>query len=85
MADKEPVTTLRKPVHRLTAASYTVLHHRRFAQIVCSLLPGDVIEMREKGRRTRFSIPIDGAFRYAIRCQVEANRRAKKLARSGGK
>jgi hypothetical protein len=72
------MTTLRKPVRRLTAAAYAVLHHRRLRQIVVSLEPGDVLVFREKGRRTRYSLPVDGAFRYAVRCSVEAGRRMRK-------
>ncbi len=78
------MTTLDRPVYRLTRAAFPVLHHRHLRQIVCGLEPGDVLTFREKGRRHRWSLSIDGAFRIAVKIQVEADRRARKAARSNG-
>ena len=78
------MTTLDKSVFRVTRGAYPVLHHRKLRQIVIGFEPGDVITFREKGRRHRWSLSIDGAFKIAIRCQVEADRRAKKQAKMNG-
>ena len=72
---------IHKPTHRLTRQQYGVLHHRKLRRIVVSLIPGDVLEFREQGGRHRFSMPVDTAFRMAIRMTVEAARRAKAEAR----
>lgn len=63
------MTDLRNPISRRTASRYPVLYasSAKARQIVVSLVPGDVIEFREHGRRGRFTLPIDAAFRYAVR------------------
>lgn len=78
------MTTLSRPVFRVTRGAYPVLHHSSRRAIVCSFEPGDVLTFREKGRRRRFSVPIEGAFRWAIKCQVEADRRQKREAKKLG-
>lgn len=75
------MTTLSRPLFRVTRAAYPVLHHRKLRQIVVGLEPGDVLTFREKGRRSRWSLTIDDAFRIAIRAKVEADRRAKREQR----
>lgn len=71
--------TLKKPVYRCTAGSYNVLRsgltHRR--PIVIGLCAGDLIEFRELRRRCRFTLPIDSAFRLAVRIATEAARRER--------
>ena len=61
-------TGRRKPLSKL-------YHYR---QIVITLLPGDVLEFRESGRRSRFTLPIDTAFRYAVRLTALAHGAARK-------
>jgi hypothetical protein len=65
-------TELNKPVSRVTVGE----HRRR--KLVITLLPGDLIEIREKGRRTREVISIAGVFDYAIILRVQHERFAKK-------
>lgn len=80
------MTTIEKPLHRKTRGAYSTLYVRP-TQIVVSLLPGDFIEFREAGKRTRFRAPIDGIFKHVIRLtllQREAEKKkAKKLRRMG--
>lgn len=71
------MTTLNKPVARVTQDSYGTLKFSDPRPIVCSMLVGDVLEFREKGKRGRWSIPIDAAFRFAVTCQAEKERRDK--------
>jgi hypothetical protein len=74
------MTRLEKPISRATRGEYSVLYTKRRA-VVVTLLPGDVIEFRELGRRCRWLIAVDTAFRYAVRCQAlseAAERRRKK-------
>lgn len=79
------MTTLEKPVFRLTRAAFAVLHHRSHRQIVVGLEPGDVLTFREKGRRQRWSLAIDDVFRFAIRARAEADRREKRALRKEGR
>lgn len=60
------MTLLEKPVRRKTRGAYSVLYSRP-RQIVVSLMPGDFLEFREAGRRAKFVLTIDGAFRMATR------------------
>ena len=78
------MTSIEKPVFRVTRGAYPVLHHSSRRQVVVGLECGDVLTFREKGRRRRFSVPIDSAFRWAIRCQVEADRRQKREVKKLG-
>lgn len=55
----------------------TVLEHRG-RKLVISMLPGDLIEIREKGRQTREILTIGGAFDYAIITRVAHEKFAKK-------
>lgn len=63
------MTSLEKPVRRKTRGAYSVLYARP-RQIVVSLMPGDFIEFREAGRRAKFVLTIDGAFKMAARKQA---------------
>lgn len=66
------MTTITKPISRKSRDNYAVLFsgQRKARQIVVTLLPGDFIEFREAGRRGKFMIPIEGAFRFAVRCHA---------------
>lgn len=75
------MTILNNPVHRLTRGSYSVLYPRP-RQIVVSLEVNDIITFREKGRKARFALPVDSAFRIAVRNAALAAKREKKLNRS---
>jgi hypothetical protein len=68
------MTSTRSKVTRKTEGTYNVLYAsgRNRREIVCSILPGDVLEFREIGRRFRVSVPIDSCFRFAIRCAAFA-------------
>lgn len=78
------MTNLNRPLVRRTRGTYSVLYvgSRRARQIVIALLPGDVLEFRESGRRSRWQIPIDSAFRYAVHCQALASRSARRRRRN---
>jgi hypothetical protein len=68
-------TELKKPVSRVT-----LLPHRG-RKLVVTLLVGDLIEIREKGRRTREVLSIAGALDYAIIQRVAREKWLKKQAR----
>lgn len=56
---------IKKAVHRRTRGTYSTLYAKP-RQVVVSIMPGDVLQFRELGRRTRFIMAIDTAFRHAI-------------------
>ena len=74
------VTKLNKPVVRETRNSYSVLYIKA-RPVVVALDVGDVITFREKGRRMKFSVPVDSIFRQAVRAhaaRVTAEKRARR-------
>lgn len=76
-------TEINKPVRRRTQRSYNVLFvsPRKARRIVVTILPRDVFEFRELGRKKRWYLAIDDAFRIAVRRQAAAEvaeRRKKK-------
>ena len=79
---KDSMTTIRKPYHRVTNGAYRVLLPSCPRQIVVSLEPGDIIIFREKGRRKRYSYPIDSAFTQAVRNAAAAKRRLARERRA---
>jgi len=68
------MTSLTKPVHRVTRGAYRVLYSAP-REVVVSLLEGDLLGFREKGRKQVFTLPVDVAFRISVR--NEANRQAQ--------
>lgn len=66
------MTKLDKPVRRRTRSAYNVLYcgGNKAREIVVAILPGDVLEFRESGRRGRWYLAIDTAFRYAVRVKA---------------
>ncbi len=74
------MTNLEKKITRKTRGAYRILYQQP-RQIVASLCPGDILEFREHGRRQRYSLPIDAAFRLAVRLAAEQQRREKIAAR----
>ncbi len=75
------MTTITKPVIRQTQQTYNVLRVSEDRHIVCSMLPGDVLEFREKGKRGRWTVAIVDAFRAAVRTKAQAEVNAKKTTR----
>lgn len=69
------MTTLTRIVRRKTRYSYSVLYVGAARPIVVSLEPGDVIAFREAGRRHRWTLAIDRAFRQAVRESIAVERR----------
>lgn len=63
------MTTTDRTVRRRTRHKYNVLFNgsKKARTVVCSIIPGDVLEFRESGRRARFTLAIDTAFKYAVR------------------
>lgn len=64
-------TSLDKPVSRL---SHVTKQGRR---VVVTLLPGDVIEFREKGTRHRLLLHIEAAYSVAAKAAAEAIKRER--------
>ena len=51
-------------------------------KLVVSLAPGDIIEVREKGRRQTFSAPIAWVARQIIQMNVDAERAKRSQRRA---
>ena len=64
------MTDLRKPIQRRTVEACPAVRRR----LVVALLPGDVIEFREAGRRRRYSAPLARVFAAVARWNVDAER-----------
>lgn len=75
------MTELRKTLVRRTAGTYD--HKRR--RIVVMLMPGDVLAMREERTRRVFSAPLARVLRQIIVWNVDAERAAKRAARTAGR
>lgn len=78
------MTVLNKPLRRSTQSSYRVLFQKP-RQIIVLLLPGDILGFKEKGRRSIFHLPIETAFRIAVREKARATAAEKKTAKKGKK
>lgn len=74
---------IKKPVRRKTSGHYNVLYcsPRHARKVIVSIIPGDVLEFREQGRRMRWHLAIDSAFKYAVRCKAFADLAARKKRR----
>lgn len=72
-----------KAVKRRTRGAYSVLY-RKTEKIVVRLAPGDLIEFRASGRRSRWTLPVDTAFKYAVRLAAFAAAAEKRRKRKGG-
>jgi hypothetical protein len=77
------MTPLVKNVSRRTRGFYEVLCAGYPRQIIVTLAPGDLLIFREAGCRTKFTYPIDSAFRNAIHAKARADVVARKLNRKG--
>jgi len=74
------MTTIAKPVSRRTARPYSVLYAKA-RPIVVTILPGDVLQFREAGRRAHWHLAIETAFRYAVRLKAFADAAERKAQR----
>jgi len=72
------MTDLRRRVKRRTVSPFDYQRRR----IVVYLLPGDVIAMREEGRRKLFQAEISKVFRQIVKWNAEAERSKKRRRRS---
>ena len=81
------MTDITKPGKRRTQGTYNVLYvsPRKARRVIVTILPGDVLEFREQGRRMRWHLAIDSAFKYAVRCKAFADMAAKRQARKAKK
>lgn len=72
-------------VKRRTARAYNVLYSgaRNSRPIVVELGPDDCITFRELGRRGRFLLPAEGAFKYAVRLAALQAARERKAMKRG--
>lgn len=75
------MTKLTKRVERETLA------FSRFSRrnLIVALCPGDLIEIREKGTRKRWVLPVDAAFSLAVKMEVAAQKKAKAEAKKAKK
>jgi Leu/Phe-tRNA-protein transferase len=79
------MTSLDRPVRRVTRRRYPVLYSSEPRAIVVSLEAGDVITFREAGRRQTWSVAIDRIFRQVVREAALAQRQERRNRRSGGR
>jgi hypothetical protein len=79
--EESGMTTTRSKAVRKTEGAYRVLYAAEARQVVVAILPGDVLEFREHGRRGRWLLAIDSAFRFAVRLAADAKRRERKAAK----
>ena len=70
------MTDTTRPVQRLSVDSYRFGSRAR--RIVAKLGPGDILELREHGRRYRVSLPLDWCYRKGVFLRVAAERLAKR-------
>jgi hypothetical protein len=76
------MTTTDKTVSRMTQESYRVLYQKPKPIVIT--IKNDSLIFREKRGRMHYYLPIEDAFKWAVR--IEANRvRAEKKARKAGK
>ena len=75
------MTDIHTKTTRKTRGLYAVLE-RKARPVVVSFEPGDIITFKVYRGRIKFSLPIEAAFRVAVRVEVEARRNAKRRARS---
>lgn len=64
------VTSIEKSVRRVSRAAYGVLFpgdRRKHRRIVAKLGPADCVQLREFGRRTWYSLPLDQVFSLAVK------------------
>lgn len=85
-------TTTEKRVTRVTVDAYPVLYYGKPRQIVvtvCRMGADDMLEFREKGTRSHWFLPVDEAFKFAVRrkavCEQLVKARAKKEAKERGR
>ena len=67
------MTRTDKPVQRVTLQEYMVLfpqNRKKARRIVVRIGLGDVLQFRELGRRQWYALPIDEAFRLAVKCSA---------------
>ena len=64
-------------VRRRTRGAYSVLYSKP-RRIVVALEQGDLITFRESGRRQKWILPSDAAFKYAVRLAAFAAAREKR-------
>lgn len=65
------------PPSAITREKYAVLYPKA-RKIIVTLEAGDVLAFREHGRRHRWLLAVDTAFRYAVRCQANAEAAMKR-------
>jgi len=74
------MTDTSRPVRRVSVGAYRFGGRAR--RIVAKIGPGDVLELREQGRRYRASLPLDWCYRKAVFLRVAAEYN-EKLAQRG--
>jgi len=72
------MTYINRPVRRETATS--IRDGGRVLPVVIEIHPG-YMTLRQKGCRRRYSLTYDAAYRYAVRLQVEFERRERVAAK----
>ena len=77
------MTLLVKAVRRET--QITVRDRSKRRNLIVTLLPGDVIELRAKGTRKAYVLDIETVYQVAMKIEADHVRRAKDAARKSKK
>ena len=75
-------TPMRKQTTRETVNAYSSAGGRK---LIVTIGSGDVLTIREKGRRTAFSLSIEGFYYLAVEAELRPRKREKRHAREGRK
>lgn len=70
-------------VRRKSRLAYTVLY-RKARPIVVTLARNDTLRFKEHGRRATFDLPVDTAFKYAVRLHAFAQAAEKRRRKAAG-
>ncbi len=76
------MTPIIRAVRRVSASVYRFGSRPR--RLVAQLGPGDVLVMREQGRRYVVSLPLDWCYRQGVKARVDAERAERRRRRREG-
>lgn len=76
------MTLIDRTVRRVSLSAYRFGSRPR--RIVAQLGPGDVLVMREQGRRYTVALPLDWCYRQGVKARVDAERAERRRRRRGG-
>jgi hypothetical protein len=73
------MTSINKPVRRVSGTEFRFGGKPR--RLVVQIGPGDIIRLRESGRRYTVDLAVDDLYRMGVRARVDAEKAARRSAR----